>query len=390
MSARPPRSPVLAALVTALLVTACSARLESAPPTSGTAAPPTRTTTSEGTSASPATTSSTPTPTAAAEIRLLFTGDMLPSDALQEQAARYADGSGFDFMPMLAEVAPMIEAADWAVCHQETPVSDNNEGLSGWPQFNAPYELAEAQAAVGFDACSTASNHSVDLGEGGVIATLNTLDRVGIEHAGTARTAAEEAAPTIYDVRGVRVGHLSYTYALNGLPLPQPWMVDLIDPELIRADAAAISQAGADIVVVSLHFGDELIQEPSAYQEQVVTEVMQSPDVDLIVGHHAHVVQPIEQLPDGRWVIYGLGNFLAQQAVYADDPTPPHRDGLMVEVTFGAGADGAYTATEVGYLPIFVDAPADVIRLAPDFSRERTEAAVRSRDAPLTDLTPSG
>lgn len=372
---------LVAATVTAITVTACSAALETPE-----AAPGTTTGTTDA--APPETTSTTPTPELAESIRLLFTGDMLPSDVLIEQAGRYAEGQGYDFMPMFEEVAPIVEAADWAVCHQETPLSDDNIGLAGWPRFNAPRELADDQKAIGFDACSTASNHTVDYGMDGIEATLGNLDRVGIEHTGAARTEAEHNEPAIYDVLGVDVGHLSYTYSLNGLPLPAPWAANLIDPPTIRADAAALKQAGVDIVVVSLHFGNELDQEPSGYQEEVVDEVMQAPEIDLIVGHHAHVVQPIERLPDGRWVIYGLGNFLAQQAVYSDDPTPPHRDGVMVEVTFGLAADDSYDITQVGYVPVFVDAPSDVIRIAPDFSRERTETALNARDAPLVDLTP--
>lgn len=189
-------------------------------------------------------------------------------------------------------------------------------------------------------------------------------------------------------MRGVGVGHLSYTYGLNGLPSPAPWAVNLIDTARIRADAAQLTGLGAEVVVVSLHFGNELDQAPSAYQEQVVDEVMLAPEVDVIVGHHTHVVQPIERLPDGRWVIYALGNFLAQQAVSAANPTPPHRDGVMVEVTFGRSADGSYDVTRVGYLPVFVDAPSDVVRMAPDFSRQRTEGALFARNAPLVDLTP--
>lgn len=374
---------LVAAATTAVLVTACSAMLEEEP---GAAPGTTATTTFDGSPTQATTTSATPE--AAEAIRLLFTGDMLPSDALIEQAGRYADGQGYDFMPMLAEVAPIVEAADWAVCHQETPLSDDNVGLAGWPRFNAPRELADAQEAIGFDACTTASNHTVDYGMDGIEATLGNLDRVGIEHTGSARTEQEHNEPTIYDVLGVDVGHLSYTYSLNGLPSPAPWAANLIDPPTIRADAAQLKQAGADIVVVSLHFGNELDQEPSSYQEEVVDEVMQAPEIDLIVGHHAHVVQPIERLPDGRWVIYGLGNFLAQQAVYANDPTPPHRDGVMVEVTFGLAADESYDITQVGYVPVFVDAPSDVIRIAPDFSRGRTETALNAFDAPLVDLTP--
>ncbi len=334
----------------------------------------------------PATT--TATSEVAESIRLLFTGDMLPSDDLQAQAGRNAGGRGFDFMPMLAEVAPIVAAADWAICHQETPVSDDDVGLSGYPQFNAPFELAEAQRAIGYDACSTASNHTVDLALDGIEATLATLDRVGIRHTGSARTQAEYDRPTIYDVEGARIGHLSYTYGLNGLPAPAPWAVNLIDPEQIRTDAAALRQSGADIVVVSLHFGEEKVATPSAYQEQVDTDIMRSPDVDLIVGHHAHVVQPVERLPDGRWVLFGLGNFLAQQEVFSSDPTPPHRDGVIVEVTFTPGTGTSYDITQVGYVPTFVDAPSDVVRIAPEFSRVRTEEALNRRGAPLVDLTP--
>ncbi|MBA3249929.1 MAG: CapA family protein [Geodermatophilaceae bacterium] len=364
-----------------LLIAACSSPADPAPP------PAPSTTSTAGTP--PATTSAAPTTEPPPEpITLLFTGDMLPSDDLQAQAGRNAGGQGFDFGPMLANVAPLITAADWAICHQETPLSDDNVGLAGYPQFNAPFQLAEAERAAGYDACSTASNHTVDLGMDGIVATLGTLDRAGIRHAGSARSAAEHAQPTVYDVRGVSIGHLSYTYALNGLPSPAPWAVNLIDPGQIRADAATVTAAGAEFVVVSLHFGDEHISTPSAYQEQVVDAVLESPDVDLVVGHHAHVVQPIERRPDGRWVLFGLGNFLAQQAVYGADLTPPHRDGVIVEVSVAAAPDGTYGVVQVGYVPTFVAAPSDVIQIAPPFSRARTEAALLSRDAPLVDLTP--
>lgn len=381
---------LVAATATAVLVTACSAILDDGDPATspGTTATSATSAVRQERPTTPSTSPTSPTTAAAESIRLLFTGDMLPSDDLQAQAGRYAGGRGFDFMPMLAEVAPIVEDADWAICHQETPVSDDNVGLAGYPRFNAPRELAEAQRAIGFDACSTASNHTVDLGMDGIEATLGTLDRVGIAHTGSARSQVEYAEPTIYDVRGVRVGHAAYTFALNGLPSPAAWAVNLIDPPTIRADAARLKQAGADIVVVSLHFGNELDQAPSSYQEQVVDEIMQSPEVDLIVGHHAHVVQPIEREADGRWVIFGLGNFLAQQSVYESDLTPTHRDGVMVEVTFTQAADGQYAVEQVGYVPTFVDAPSDVIRIAPDFSRARTEAALFARDAPLVDLTP--
>jgi poly-gamma-glutamate capsule biosynthesis protein CapA/YwtB (metallophosphatase superfamily) len=327
-------------------------------------------------------------PPAGGGITLLFTGDMLVSDDLRAQAARDAGGNGYDFGPMLRGVTPLISAADWSVCHQETPISADNAHLSGYPAFNAPHELAAAEKAAGYDACTTASNHTVDLGAPGIQATLSTFDSAGIRHVGSARTEAESRQLTIYNVRGVRVGHLAYTFGLNGINPPTPWAVNLIDPARIRADAARIRAAGAQFVVVSLHMGEEKQQQPSAYQRQTADAVMSSPDVDLIVGHHAHVVQPIERRDDGRWVIFGVGNFLAQQEVTPPDLTPPHRDGVIIRVTIARAAGARYAVTRVGYIPTFVNAPTDVVQLAPPFSAKRTATILRSEGAPVVDDTP--
>lgn len=259
------------------------------------------------------------------------------------------------------------------------PPARSSTPRTNWPRPSGPSVTTP---------CSTASNHTVDLGAGGIAATLDTLDRVGIEHTGSARSETEAEQLTIYDVGATAVGHLSYTYGLNGLPAPAPWAANLIDPVRIRADAARLKAVGADIVVVSLHMGIEKQHEPSAYQMEIVDQVMQSPDIDLIVSHHAHVVQPIEQRPDGRWVIYGLGNFMAQQQTSSADPTPAHRDGAIVEVSFRPVAGGRYAIDQVGYVPVFVDAPSDVIELAPPCSHQRTVDVLTSRGAPLVDLTP--
>lgn len=321
-------------------------------------------------------------------VTLLFTGDMLISDDLRARAERLAGGDGFDFRPMFAEVAPIIRSADWAVCHQETPISADNTALAGWPAFNAPRQLAEAERAAGYDACTTASNHTVDRGAAGVRSTLDTFDRVGIRHVGSARTEAEARRWTIYHVGGLRIGHLAYTYGLNGIEPPTAWAVNLIDPARIRADARSIRRAGAQFVVVSLHFGTEKVAEPSAYQRSVVDQVMAGREVDLVVGHHAHVVQPVQRRPDGRWILYGLGNFLAAQVVQAPDPTPPHRDGVIVTVRIARDRQGVPVVTQVAYVPTFVDLAAGRIRLAPAFSRRRTAEVLTRYRAPLVDATP--
>ncbi|MDR7304244.1 CapA family protein [Haloactinomyces albus] len=367
---------VASALVAALLILAgCS------PPPEETMAG------AGGPQAAPAPAAETGERERAESVRVIFTGDMLPNDELLARAKRYADGRGYDFLPMLGGMKSIISAADWAVCHQETPISADNSTISSYPQFSAPAQLAEAESAVGYDACSTASNHSVDYGATGVRSTLTALDRYGIRHTGTARSRTEARQPTIYNVQGLRLGHLSYTYGLNGLSKPEPWSVDLIDPERIRADARRADRAGADIVAVSMHWGTQMNKQPSAYQQRVADAVLRSPYIDLIVGHHAHVVQPIEQRADGQWVLYGLGNFLSQQDVSASDPNPPHRDGVIAEVTFTPATDDDWRISRVGYIPTFVDAPSDRVVSAPPFSRERTTKTLTSMGADLVDLT---
>ena len=179
--------------------------------------------------------------------------------------------------------------------------------------------------ATGYDGCSTASNHSLDKGFDGVRSTLDTFDVVGLRHAGTARTPEEAAAITTYDVRGVRIAHLSYTYGFNGLPLPAdaPWSANLIDAGRIHADAARARQEGAALVVVSLHWGTEYRAAPDGFQESVVSQLLPSEDIDLVIGHHAHVVQPVRKV-GATYVVFGLGNELSNQS------EPPRRDGLTV------------------------------------------------------------
>ncbi len=179
--------------------------------------------------------------------RLVFTGDILSHGPDSRQArANGTDGLTYDYRPMFAEVQASLSEADLAICHLESPLSPHNEDLSGFPLFNVPGDLAVALASAGYDGCSTASNHALDQGAQGIAATLGLLERAGLGHAGTARTPEEAAAPTLYDIRGVTIAHLSYTYGLNGLRLPpdQPWAVDVIDAEAIEAKAQAASMPG--------------------------------------------------------------------------------------------------------------------------------------------------
>jgi poly-gamma-glutamate synthesis protein (capsule biosynthesis protein) len=154
----------------------------------------------------------------------------------------------------------------------------------------------------------------------------------------------------------VAVGHLSYTYGLNGMPLPEPWMANLIDIDRILADARAIRERGAEVVLVSMHWGNEYQHEPSPVQVEQANTLLASPDIDAIIGAHAHVVQPIDRI-GGKPVIYGLGNSLSNQT----DPAN-RRDGTVVYLTFTETAPGVFSVPRIASTPTWVHYPGTIIR----------------------------
>jgi poly-gamma-glutamate synthesis protein (capsule biosynthesis protein) len=248
---------------------------------------------------------------------LVASGDVLPHDSIIRQGRTDAGGDGYDFAPMLAGVKSVVSKADLAICHMETVYGSVDGPYSGYPAFVSPPQVAAGLRATGYDSCSTASNHTLDAGRAGIRRTLGALDKAGIAHAGSARTAAEAARPALLRAGTAKVAQLAYTYGTNGYPLPegQPWAVNLIDQDKILADARAARKAGADVVVVSLHWGTEWQDEPDEKQLSLGRALTASttagrPDVDLVLGTHAHVPQAYEKV-NGTYIIYGMGDQIA-------------------------------------------------------------------------------
>jgi poly-gamma-glutamate synthesis protein (capsule biosynthesis protein) len=281
---------------------------------------------------------------------IAFTGDALIHTQLNARAALDGDATGrrYDFRPMFDPISEYVGGADLALCHLEVPLSATDTNLSGYPAFNAPREVADGLADAGFDGCSTASNHSLDQGAAGVIATISVLDDAGLGHAGTSETSSEPT--TTYDVGGVDVAHIAATWWLNGLTLPpdSPWLVDLIDTGRIEREAAEAKAAGADIVIVSVHCCLEYQTEPTAYQREVDRALIDSPSIDLVVGHHAHVVQPIEYR-NGKYIVYGLGNMVSAQR-----RIPETIDGVIVIADFALRRDH-WEVREIRFIPTFTE-----------------------------------
>ncbi|MFI7498505.1 CapA family protein [Streptomyces sp. NPDC049687] len=380
---------------------------------------------------------------------LVASGDILPYDSVVDRAQFDAGGTGYDFRPMLEDVKPVISRADLALCHLDTVagtsgaladaggavagtspaqpgaappgtgasvpdasgavpgagavapgaggavpgVSDAVPGAGGpnpgHPAFRSPSEIAPALAATGYDGCSTASHHSLDDGAAGVQRTLDALDGAGVRHAGTARTEAEADAVDLLHAGPARVAHLAYTYDTNGSPLPpgQPWTVNLVDERRILADARAARKAGADVVVVSLHWGSEWQEAPDDRQLALARTLTASrtngrPDVDLILGTHTHVPQAYEKV-NGTWVVYGLGDQIAGEMFNQQGVQDPRgNESTVARFTFAPPArpGGRWEVRKAEFVPQMYDVDAGrVVNLNQALARGAGVQGVRDR-----------
>lgn len=308
---------------------------------------------------------------------LAFSGDTLIHRPIVAQAANYAGGTGYEFAPMFARIASLIGSADLAVCHMETPVAPPGEPLSGHPIYGVPVEVLAAVAGAGYDRCSSASTHSLDRGVKGIDATVNGMEAVGLGNSGMARTPAE-STPQVFTVRGVRMAQLSYSFGFNGLKLPagQEWRVRMIDSGRIISDARLARERGAEFVFVSLHWGEEKNWKVTAEQRRVAEAVTASGQVDLIVGHHVHVIQPIE-LINGRWVLFGLSNIISNLPG-GDDAWPlSSQDGMIVTMSVVRAPGGGWDIGRPAVYPTWVDHRGYLIRLVrPDIDDPATPADI--------------
>ncbi|MEU5400500.1 CapA family protein [Streptomyces sp. NPDC005963] len=286
-------------------------------------------------------------------------GDILPHPQLIEQARKDAaktgkGEAGLDFDPMMEGIKPVISKADLAICHFE-PVAGKPEGpFVGFPDFIVPPQIATTIKNVGYDTCSTASNHALDHGVKGVKDTLDALDKAKLKHTGTARTEEEGDRTLIMDVKGVKVAHLSYSSMFNGREVPKdaPWTANLIDFNAISAAEKKARMEGAQVVILSLHWGRDNWANLSKTQLTLGPQIAKRTTIDLIVGHHTHIVQPMEKV-DGTWIAYGLGNQLARH----DVPSGLSEEGVIGWFEFikkGKGWD-----VRARYVPTYVDIPPD-------------------------------
>jgi poly-gamma-glutamate synthesis protein (capsule biosynthesis protein) len=309
------------------------------------------------------------------DLTIGVSGDLLPHLSVVARARALAGGRGYDFRPLLRPIRGWVRSNDLTFCHIETPLAPG--APVGYPVFRSPPALARAARATGFDACSTASNHSVDRGQAGINATRSALARAGVPHTGSFSSPRQRRTPLMLRARGVEVALLAYTQMTNGIPLPHPWSVNIASAGRILSDARRARRAGARVVIVNVHWGTEFQHTPDAFQTALARRLSRSHLITAVVGQHAHVVQPIRRV--GRLlVVYGEGNLLSGQSA-ACCPAGS-QDGMLVRLHVRVGVRTDRVA-RVTYAPIWVRHPDYTVRRADRGSKpwRRTVAVVGSR-----------
>lgn len=261
-------------------------------------------------------------------LHMVFAGDIMGHDT--QIVGAYREDSGlYDYEPTFRYIRDFISAADVAVGNLEVTLA--GPPYKGYPQFSSPDALAEETAAAGFDILVTANNHALDRGTKGFTRTLDMLDSLRFLRAGTYYDSLDRDTlyPLIFEMNGIRVAMLNYTYGTNGLKIPSPYIVNRIDTALIRRDLHKAKLAGPDYIIALMHWGKEYEREENSTQDALARFLFRH-GADAIIGSHPHVVQPVKYLMLAGDtvktfpVVYSMGNFVSnQRAQYKDGGIMP-------------------------------------------------------------------
>ena len=285
-------------------------------------------------------------------VTLTMVGDVLLHTPVEESCQ--AEAGSYDFSSLFVNVKDDVQAADIAIVNQEVIIGGEELGVSGYPSFNAPYEAADALVDTGFDVVLHATNHAMDQGKKGVTNCLANWEKKypQITISGINKSQEAQDTVTILEQNGIRIAILNYTYGLNGIALPQdmPYAVNLLDEEKVVSDIASAREQ-ADFVVVCPHWGTEYSLQPDSMQKKW-TEIFVRNGVDLVIGTHPHVIEPVEWVTDETTgnqtlVYYSLGNYVNWTSS-SGDGIADRMVGGMAEVTIGLDENGEGFITDYG------------------------------------------
>ncbi len=291
------------------------------------------------------------------EINLLFLGDIMQHDS-QIASAYDPVTKTYNYRHNFQYLDDVMSATDFTIANLE--FTFGGRPFKGYPMFSAPDAMATALKDVGVDVLVTANNHSCDRRKKGILRTLDVLDSIGFQHTGTFRSqeARDTLYPLILNKRGIRLALLNYTYGTNGLPVPAPGMVNLIDEEKMIADLKKARTLTPDKIIVFMHWGSEYTHNPNDKQKRVA-ELLFKNGADIVIGAHPHVIQPMyNQWKDStdQVLVYSLGNFISGQR------KPPRDGGAAFVLTLNRDEDGEVRVNKAGYLLTWVWRPTQVGR----------------------------
>lgn len=241
-------------------------------------------------------------------------GDILIHDWVYEDAFR---GGKYNFNPIFQNIKGLLEMPDIVTANQESILGGTELGVSNYPMFNSPHEVADAIKNAGVDIVSTANNHSLDKGERGILSESRYLDSIGIPHVGTFTDQKDRSRLRVISKNGIKLAFLSYTFGTNGIPVPleKKYLVNIINRDSMKEEIHRARQE-ADVVIMSIHWGNEYQRYPTEQQKDLA-HFLANEGVDVIFGSHPHVLQPMQWITakDGRRVlaVYSLGNFISGQ-----------------------------------------------------------------------------
>ena len=239
-------------------------------------------------------------------------GDILLHDAVYRAAET---PNGYDFTSAFTSVKRQLSEADLTIANQESMIGGSELGLSSYPAFNSPFEIGDALQDAGVDLVTTANNHTLDRGVKAIERSIAHWNQIGMPYTGSFQSDEDRATLRVLEANDISFAFLAYTYGTNGVVPKQPYHVNYIDLAQMGPDIEE-AEANADVTVVSLHFGTEYEPLPNEEQQSLVQSLADL-GVDVIIGHHPHVLQPPDVIEGANgqetFVIYSLGNFLSGQ-----------------------------------------------------------------------------
>lgn len=290
-------------------------------------------------------------------IKMSVIGDIMCHNS-QYKDAYDLSAKAYDFSYVFKDVKEYISSADIAIGNLETTFAGKEKGYSNYPRFNTPEQLAQNLSDLGIDVVSTANNHCMDTNYTGLVSTLKYLDEAKIAHTGTNETAEKQNEILMKDVNGIKIAFLSFTYGTNGIPIPKDksFAVNLIDDDLILKQIMLAKEQKPDLICASMHWGIEYQLKQNSEQERL-KDLLFNNGVDIILGSHPHVLQPMEKqtvtLEDGIkkdcFVIYSLGNFMSGQTKENTRSSVI----LNIDITKN-GETGKTTLNKIEYIPIYM------------------------------------